>query len=171
MPSLYEDLSRIENLPVPVEDGPVQVVSTHGSHVFLTRHDVFKVKRAKNFGFLEYSTLEKRARFCKEEVRLNRRAADGVYLGVLEVTLDERGHSIGRTGQHPGRIVDHAVHMRRLPEAATALARLEAGRLGIAELQSLAVYLAGFYASVERCGPRLEAFERSVAENFEQGEV
>ncbi|MCA8970553.1 MAG: AAA family ATPase [Planctomycetes bacterium] len=164
MASLFDDLQDVRNLPVYPHDGPVEVVSTHASHVFLTKHDVFKIKRAKNFGFLDYSTVELREHFCHEEVRLNRRAAPGVYLGVLPVRLDDAGHSLVRGGD----VVDYAVHMRRLPIERSAEALLATDRLGHDEIDELAAYLRRFYASVPHDQPSPGALATSIQENFRQ---
>ncbi|MCB9890954.1 MAG: AAA family ATPase [Planctomycetes bacterium] len=164
MASLFDDLRDVRNLPVDEHDGPVEVVSTHASHVFLTKRDVFKIKRAKNFGFLDYSTLELREHFCHEEVRLNRRAAPGVYLGVLSVRLDDAGHSLVRDGE----VVDYVVHMRRLPIDRSAEALLARDQLGHDEIDSLAAYLRRFYASVPHDEPSPGALATSIRENFRQ---
>src|SRR5262245_471216 len=72
--------------PEPV--GPVEVRHTHISVVFLAGAHAYKVKKPVRLGFLDFSTLEKRRHFCEEEVRLNRRLAPRVYLGVVPVTAD-----------------------------------------------------------------------------------
>ena len=57
----------------PEEPGEIELIQTHISFVFLTRNFVYKVKKAVNFGFLDFSTLEKRRFFCEKELELNRR--------------------------------------------------------------------------------------------------
>ncbi len=159
---LIEDLKRTENLPGSADH--VEFISTHISLVFRTETSVFKVKRAKNFGFLDYSTKEARERFCRAEVTLNRRTAPGVYLDVLPVYGDARGYSLTRVGD----IVDHAVHMKRLPDHRSALSLLQRGHLTHENLGSLAARLARFYLGAE-AGPETSGNLRaSVEENFEQ---
>jgi aminoglycoside phosphotransferase family enzyme/predicted kinase len=113
---------------------------THASRVFLIGEHVWKLKRPVDFGFLDFRTLEARRHFCEEEVRLNRRLAPGVYLGVVPVHDSPEGPALGGDGP----IVDWAVHMRRLPDAASAAAMLAAGRLGPERLAELADKLAAF---------------------------
>ncbi len=113
--------ARIRVLTAP----PATERTTHASRVFLIGDDVWKLKRPVDFGFLDFRTVEARRHFCEEEVRLNRRLAPGVYLGVEPVRASERGPALGGDGP----IVDWAVHMRRLPDAASAAAMLDAGRL------------------------------------------
>lgn len=167
MSQLLDDLQDPDNLPGGNEtdtDRTVSVSSTHGSHVFLTAHDVFKVKRPKNFGFLDYSTLAKREHFCHEELRLNRRTAPDVYLGVVPVYRDAAGYSLTREGE----IVDWAVHMRRLPDSRSAQAMLERGELDHDHWTELADYLHRFYASVDQSADTSASLRTSIEENFEQ---
>src|SRR5687768_16615516 len=84
---------------------------THISQVFLGQGSVYKIKKPVAFGFLDFSTLALRERFCAAEVELNQRLAPSVYRGVVKITRDAQGrHRIGGEGEP----VEHAVHMRRL---------------------------------------------------------
>lgn len=159
---LVKDLLRPENLPGRPDR--VELRFTHGSFVFLTPADAYKIKRAKNYGFFDFTTLQAREHYCCEEVRLNRRTAPGVYLGVLPVRRDERGHSLVRGGT----IVDWAVHMRRLPDDRSAQALLECGALTRSRLAELVTVLARFYAAAAERKPDPEALVASFEENFEQ---
>ena len=107
---LVDDLRRPEAYPEP-RPSSVSPVTTHISWVFLTERDVWKLKRPVDYGFVDYTTRDKRRRCCDEEVRLNRRLAPDVYLGVVPVRLGPRGHTFGPEGA----VVDYAVRMRRLP--------------------------------------------------------
>jgi uncharacterized protein len=121
-------------------------------------------------GFLDFGTPDKRRVACDAEVRLNRRLAEGVYLGVLPVTLDSGGHHRLRG---PGAIVDWAVHMRRLADRDRADNRLDEGRLRPEDVESVAERVARFHAASEptasaaRFGA-VETVRRNVEENFEQ---
>ena len=84
------------------------------SYAFLTDRHAFKLKKPVRYDFLDFSTLEARRLDCEEEVRLNRRLAENVYLGTVPVrVLDSDELQIGGTG----RTVDWLVKMRRLPAA------------------------------------------------------
>ena len=63
----------------------VERIDTHGSMVFMAGDRVYKLKRAVRFPYMDYGTLEKRAAACEAEVRLNRRTAPSLYLGVAPV--------------------------------------------------------------------------------------
>lgn len=69
----------------------VEMVETHISLVFIAGHLVYKIKKPVDFGFLDFTTLEKRAFFCREEIRLNRRLAEDIYLDVVPIHQDETG--------------------------------------------------------------------------------
>ena len=147
--------------------GGIELRSTHASWVFLTEREVFKVKRPVDFGFLDFRTQEARRACAEAEVRLNRRLAADVYLGVEPVWLTPDGH---RIGAGPGEIVDWAVHMRRLPDDASASAMLARGALAADHLSALAATLARFFATA-RPTPEygtLEALRTNAGENVTQ---
>src|SRR6516162_9107181 len=120
---LIKALSHAAAYPHPVET--VEVRHTHISVVFLAGTFVYKIKKPVNLGFLDFSTLERRHHFCREEVRLNRRLAADVYVGVVPVSQTGAGLKI----EGPGEAVEWAVKMRRLDEEATLQKRLWHGQV------------------------------------------
>lgn len=165
VPRLVDDLLRPEAYPPP-RPAQVSLVTTHISWVFLTDHDVWKLKRPVTYGFLDYASVERRRYFCEEEVRLNRRLAPDVYLGVVPLRFDRGRYAFAADGP----IVDHAVRMRRLPAEAGADALLRLGALTPAHLARLAGRLARFYAEAApaAAGDPLDALGANVTENFDQ---
>jgi aminoglycoside phosphotransferase family enzyme/predicted kinase len=167
LPELIAALSRPFAYPDPAPH--VEVRQTHISVVFLTERFAYKLKKPVNLGFLDFSTPEKRRHYCAEEVRLNRRLAPHVYLGVVPVTAT--GGEIRFEGE--GETIDWAVKMQRLPADATLERRLQRGELGADVLEALAARLAAFHASAES-SPHVSAFgrfevvARNARENFEQ---
>jgi aminoglycoside phosphotransferase family enzyme/predicted kinase len=165
VPPLVRDLLRPQAWGA-ASSLPVALRTTHASWVFLVGEDAWKVKRPVDFGFLDFRTLAARRRFCEDEVRLNRRLAPDVYLGVEPVRASPGGLSITA----PGPIVDWAVHMRRLPDEASAAAMLAADTLTADHLAALAETLADFHRRVPATpafgGP--EAMGANVDENFAQ---
>lgn len=109
-------------------------IDTHGAAVFLAGHDVYKVKRAVRFPFMDLSTLEKRHAACARELEVNRANAPGLYLGLVPIRRDGAGL---RLGGNKGTIIEWAVHMRRFDEHAT-LDRLPADALTPALIDALA---------------------------------
>jgi aminoglycoside phosphotransferase family enzyme/predicted kinase len=126
--------------PHPVDS--VRLIQTHISYVFLAGEHVYKVKKPVNFGFLDFSTLAKRRYYCRQEVVLNSRLCSNTYLGVSRIR--ERNGRVGIDG--PGRVIDYAVHMRRLPAERMMDRLLESGGLTDAMLRELAQRLALFHA-------------------------
>ena len=94
------------------EGGPVEVKETHMSWVFLTPLHAWKIKKPVRSEYVDLTTCDARCRNSHEEVRLNRRLAPSVYLGVLPLTIEADGQlALGGNGTP----VDWLVKMRRLP--------------------------------------------------------
>jgi len=136
---LIDALSQPSAYPFPVAD--VRVIQTHISAVFLAGPFAYKIKNPVNPGFLDFTTLEKRHHFCEEEVRLNRRLAPDVYLGVVPVV--RAGDCLRFEG--PGEPVEWAVKMRRLPDEATLHERLQQDEVGPELVEALARKIADFH--------------------------
>lgn len=121
----------------------VEVCETHISLVFLTDQYAYKIKKPVALGFVDYSSLEKRRRWCEQEVVLNRRLSTAVYLGVVALCRDGSRYRFADTGT----VVEYAVKMRRLPAASTLEARLRQGAVSPSNLTELARQLAAFHAT------------------------
>ena len=89
----------------------VQRVDTHLSRVFLAGERVLKIKRAVDYGFVDFRSLETRRQSCEDECRLNRRLTSDVYLGVVPITLADEAIQVDGAGD----IVEWGTVMRRLP--------------------------------------------------------
>jgi len=132
----------------------VSLLQTHASVIFFAGDRVYKVKKPVDYGFLDFSTFERRKRFCEEEVRLNRRLAPRVYLGVVRITRDGGGR-IGVDGD--GEAVEHAVEMRRLPAERMLDRLLDRGEVGETDLDAIADRIAAFHKDA-RCDDEVRAF-------------
>jgi aminoglycoside phosphotransferase family enzyme len=140
-PRLIEALLRPEAFPHPVER--VDLLKTHISLLFFAGEYVYKVKRPLDLGFLDFTTLQRREHFCHEEVRLNRRLAPETYLGVVPINESASGRI---EVEGPGRILEHAVRMRRLPEHRLMDRLLAEGRIDNEVVDRLARHLVEFHA-------------------------
>lgn len=164
--ALISALSQPGAYPAPVTR--VDVCQTHISVVFLAGEAVYKIKKPVRFSFLDFSTLALRRRYCDAEVRLNRRLAPEVYLGVVPVTQEGSGLRFEGTGVP----VEWAVKMRRLPEEASFAHRIVRGEIGEPQVVALARRIAGFHRAAE-ANPhiasfgRFETVARNLRENFE----
>lgn len=131
-----------------------RVVETHISWVLLADGLAYKMKKPVRLPFLDYATPERRRHFCEEEVRLNRRLAPSLYLGVSRVT----GSAQAPTLDAEGPALDYAVRMRRFPDGALFSERADAGTLVAGDVDRLARRLADFHLAAapvtgERAGP------------------
>ncbi len=165
--TLIQELSEPRAYPAP--DGDVEVHQTHISVVFLAGTFAYKIKKPVDFGFVDYSTLAKRRHWCDEEVRLNRRLAPEVYLGVAPIALD--GPRVRVEGTGPA--IEWAVKMQRLPETATLRSAVDDDRVDRTTIEELARRIADFHRRADRDGDIAEygCFEvvaRNARENFEQ---
>src|SRR5665811_653462 len=77
---------------------PVALVETHISWVLLTERLAYKLKKPVRLPFVDFSALTSRKHFCEEEVRLNRRLAPSLYLGVVPVYGTMQAPRIGVIG-------------------------------------------------------------------------
>lgn len=146
----------------------VELVQTHISFVLLAGQHVYKIKKPVNFGFLDFSTLGKRRFYCQQEVALNSRLCPDIYLGVSRIR--ESNGRIAVDG--PGRVVEYAVHMRRLPAERMMDRLLAKGELTTAMVARLAERLAEFHQEAET-SPRIARYgDRAIRfawrENFQQ---
>lgn len=149
--------------------GPVRVRETHISWVFLTRDRAYKLKKPLVLSFLDYGTPERRHEMCREEVRLNRRLAPDIYLGVRAIAMTDDGYELA--DENDPRAVDHVVEMRLFDEARTVAARLARGELDSHQIAAVGRALAQFHAeapAVAATGARALAVERRVAANVHE---
>ncbi|WP_455374586.1 bifunctional aminoglycoside phosphotransferase/ATP-binding protein [Kaarinaea lacus] len=151
-------------------DHPVdafEVIETHISWVLLTGQYVYKIKKPVNFGFLDFSTLEKRHLYCEEEVRLNRRLAPQLYIGVVAIHGTQEHPNIN--GQGP--VLEYAVKMKQFPQS-TQLDRLLAEKgLDNAVIDKLAGKVARFHLAIDSVEKDssfgdLEHIQQPVLDNF-----
>jgi hypothetical protein len=144
LPALLEALLQPAAYPHPVR--AVQLVETHVSWVFLTGEFAYKLKRPVRFPFVDLRSVERRAFFCAEELRLNRRFAPELYLRVCPVTRD--GDRVRIDGQ--GEVVDHAVCMRQFAAADELGSLLAGGELAPPALAAFGRDLARIHDALPR---------------------
>jgi uncharacterized protein len=104
----------------------VEMLQTHALAIFFAGKPGYKIKRPGNFGFLDFTSLEKRAHYCYQEVILNRRLRPEVYPGVPAIRL--RDGRIG-VGEGPGKRIEYAVLRERPPREAIMDRRLAESRV------------------------------------------
>jgi aminoglycoside phosphotransferase family enzyme/predicted kinase len=119
----------------------VRLLQTHVSFLFITDNFVYKIKKPVDFGFLNFTTLDRRRFYCNEEVRLNRRLCPDIYIGVVEL----RESASGVTFSGEGNIIDYAVKMKRLPEERMLDRMLAEGKVTETDIRKIARVIATFH--------------------------
>jgi uncharacterized protein len=132
-------LRRPESYPGDVPE--VEAIETHMAWVFLAGRRAYKMKKPVHYPFLDFSTLEARRQDCEEEVRLNRRLAPDVYLGIVPLTSTGSKLAIGGAGEP----VEWLVVMKRLPQEAMLGTAIREHPVDDAEMMPAARLLADFF--------------------------
>ncbi|MGH8385659.1 MAG: AAA family ATPase [Pseudomonas sp.] len=165
--SLIAALQNPALYPHPV-DG-FQVIETHISWVLLTGAFAYKVKKPVNFGFLDFTSLEAREHFCGEELRLNQRLTEDLYLEVLPITGSAEEPQLG--GEGPA--IEYVLKMRQFPQNGL-LSTLQAnGELTTGHVDAMAAQIARFHLDAPKVPGEHEAgtpdsVMAPVRQNFEQ---
>jgi aminoglycoside phosphotransferase family enzyme/adenylate kinase family enzyme len=118
------------------------MVETHAACVFLTADRAYKLKKAVDLGYLDFSTPAKREAALRRELELNLRTAPNLYLRVVPLTRDGQRLAIGGAGE----TVDHLLEMKRFAKGALLSEMAESGRLDMALIEKLARHVAAFHA-------------------------
>jgi aminoglycoside phosphotransferase family enzyme/predicted kinase len=156
--SVLRCLRDPQNYPHRAE--PFAVRQTHISWVFLAGPYAYKLKKAVALGFLDYSTPALRRHFAAEELRLNRRLADEVYLGLVPVKERDGKAFLATRGDEEGDEIDTVLRMKRLPEGVTLERRLRTAEG--ASLESLARKEADGKLLIDRLLERIVPFYRGA---------
>ncbi len=169
LPLFIQALLRPEAYPHPVDE--IKLVQTHISYVLLAGEYVYKVKKPVDFGFLNFTTLEKRKHFCEQELALNRRLCPSLYLDVVPIT--EQDGSFALSGS--GNADEYAVKMSRMPEERMMGNAIADNALNEATLDKIIDILVPFYEKADGSDAIKEfgtakAVGVNVLENFEQTE-
>jgi uncharacterized protein len=152
----------------PQDPGNISLIQTHISLVFITEKYVYKVKKAVYFGFLDFSTLDKRQIFCLKELELNRRLCPEIYLEVVPINKSDviRIGGIGKT-------IEYALKMLRLPQERIMTVLLKENKVDKKTIDEIAIKVAKFHSKAER-NNEIDAFgsigivKTNWDENFSQ---
>lgn len=146
-----------------------QVIETHISWVLLTGPYAYKVKKPVSFGFLDFTDLASRAHFCAEELRLNQRLTQDLYLEVLPITGSAEAPQLGGDGP----VIEYALKMRQFPQS-QLLSTLQANsELTASHIDDMARQIARFHLDSPQVPAAHDAgtpdsVMAPVLQNFEQ---
>lgn len=147
----------------------IKHIQTHISHVFLTGKFAYKIKKPVNFGFLDFSTLEKRKFYCEKELELNRRMSPDMYLEVVRLT--EKNGKIEFNGK--GDVVEYALKMKQIPQKYIMTRLIKEKKIDNLTIVKIAEILNKFYNEA-RTDSYINSFgavsgiKKNTDENFEQ---
>lgn len=148
----------------------IPVIETHGAWVFIIEDDVYKIKKAVHYPFMDFSTLEKRRKACENEILLNRPFAPDIYLSCVPITCETTGEfEINGSGE----IIEWAVHMRRFDQENLLSHKAQKGALSRDYLSKLAKMLSDYHnqAPIAQSESGTERCEKTIAgivQNFTQ---
>ena len=145
----------------------VHEIQTHTAWVILTGKDAYKIKKPVDFDFLDFSSLKKRRHWCEEEVRLNRRFAPHIYLGVTEIRGTLKQPHVGGSGP----VLEYAVHMRQFPDKQLLSELAEDNQLTTSQIDQLGEKLAVFHQTTDQASQESDyghpaLIQHWVSENF-----
>jgi aminoglycoside phosphotransferase family enzyme len=156
----------VDRLAEALDVGAADRRETHGSWVLLTPSRAYKIKKPVTMAFLDYGSLARRREMCREEVAVNRRAAPGVYVGVRAIVSRDDRLELGPDDAPDA--IEYAVEMRRIDEAETLAAALDAGEAPPELISEVGSRIAAFHAAappvVSSVGA--EAIKRSIDDDF-----
>ena len=159
-PKLVETMS--DPVFYPHRPEQVELIQTHISYVFIAGDFVYKVKKSVDFGFLDFTSLDKRKFFCNEELRLNRRLAPDIYLEVVEIYEDGNHNIVLEKGE---QVIEYAVKMKKLPHNKMLQELLSRGKVDYAVMDAIARKLVDFHEQAAT-GGRID--ESGGIENIRQ---
>jgi aminoglycoside phosphotransferase family enzyme len=167
LPALVQALLSPKAYPESPRE--IELVQTQISFVFLTGDHVYKVKKPVDFGFLDFTTLEKRRFYCHQEILLNRRLCSDVYLGVVQIVQDKDKIFIGDQGE----VIEYAVKMRQLPRHRNMDQLLQNGQVTGEMMAGVAKKLVEFHAKARTDDEiasygKLKTVRFNTEENFAQ---
>ncbi len=155
----------------------VERIDTHAALVFLAGPRVYKIKRAVRFSFMDFSTIEKRTEACVSELRLNRRTAPELYLGLVPILRCGAGFAFGALIEEPDEELalpagteEVAVAMRRFDQDKLFDRLAQRGALGRGLIEELARAVVALHAAAAPAGPPFggaEGLTKVIAENAE----
>lgn len=148
--------------------GPIDVIETHMSWVFLAGELACKLKKPVHTPYLDFSTPEARCHFCREELRLNQRLAPGIYLSVDTLSLDSQGHLQLGGGVEQ---VDCLVRMRRLPASSMLDQALMHQQASPATMHRIAARIAEFHRQLPPLYPDPLTWRNTLRAEIDRNEA
>ena len=132
--------SLIEQLPQPTV-----CYETHISWVIISGEWAYKIKKPVNYGFIDYTTLDKRKHYCELEVKLNCRLAKSLYIGTVPITGSEAEPRFSVQGD----TIEYAVKMRAFNQSQLFSSLIQSNQLTNQHFLSISQQCAEFHRQAE----------------------
>jgi hypothetical protein len=163
-------MQRPEFYDHPVTE-PIQILQTHCSVVVLTGNYAYKLKKAVNFGFLDFSTLEKRHYFLCQELALNQPVAPDIYVGVIAISQVGKNFILASSQT----VVEYTLKMYQFPQDCLLIHLFEQGQLTPEQIQELGQKVADFHQQARtdeyiRQFGSIEVIRQSIDDNYKTTE-
>ena len=147
----------------------IKHIQTHISHVILTGEYAYKIKKPVDFGFLDFTTIDKRKKFCEEEIKLNKRLCPEIYLELVKITQDNDKIKINGTG----KIIEYAVKMMQFSQKNIMTKLLEDNKITEEDIEKIVKRLVKFYKKSKNTKEidiygTIDIIKQNTDENFEQ---
>ncbi|MBU1854333.1 MAG: AAA family ATPase, partial [Nanoarchaeota archaeon] len=169
MINLIEKLSNSNVFPE--KPRIVNIIQTHISIICLTGKYAYKFKKSVNFGFLDFTSLEKRKFYCEEELRLNKRLSPEIYLGLVKLFYNKKTDRLNIDGK--GELIDYGVKMKEFKQKNILKKLLEKNKLTYNHVELISDLLVDFYKTARTNNKislfgSVESLKINTDENFEQ---
>ncbi len=151
MKNILKSLIKCNAYPEPTTK--VDLIQTHASWIFLTDTHAYKVKKPVDFGFLNFSTIDRRRFYCNEEIKLNRRLCPEIYEGVVEVVQTNDGAAF----YGKGTVIDYAVKMKKLPSENMMDKLIINGDISSSDIHRITKIIADFHVAIPT-SPSIKVF-------------
>lgn len=164
---LIHTMQKLDFYPHSVTS-KIQVIQTHISVVFLTGNYAYKIKKNVNFGFLDYSTLEKRHHFVQQELQINQLIAPDIYLEVLPIS--QVGDRLILDNNE--NVIEYVLKMAEFPQSSLLTNLLEKGELKDFHLRELGEAVANFHQQTNtneyiKSFGTIEVIKKSIDDNYQ----
>ena len=156
-------------LNYPEKSKSLKIIQTHISFIFILDEYVYKIKKPVNFGFLDFTTLEKRKYYSLKEIEVNKKLAKDIYIGVFPISKINDNYEF--SDKNP---VEYTVKMKKLPEELIFSNLIKKG-IKEKDLIRISLKIANFHKEAETNEEilsmgEIEKIKINTDENFEQTE-
>jgi uncharacterized protein len=129
----------------------IELIQTHISWVFLTGSFAYKIKKPVNFGFLDFTQLDKRKYYCQQELKLNRRLAKDIYLDVIPILKNKHSFSLNGVGM----VIEYAVKMKQFDQSCLLNKLIIENKITPDHIRKLTDKLAVFHKNISTADTKL----------------